>query len=182
MYLLGLRRFPPLSVILKLAADEDETLRSVALQYFLDNIAKYPEYNPSSFADLAFVPAVQPDGKSTMASPTRVFLEQDVALLGFLTVHPGVREVAMEKLKIGRHPPVFSLIPLLETSFPKDSALAHQWFEYLASRLTGTCLYLTMLDFLNNIVGRIHASTTKKNRGVTYCTYSVSYQVRERDQ
>lgn len=137
MYLIGLRRFPPLPVILKLASDEDETLRAAALQYFLDNISKYPEYDPSSFNDVTFIPAVQSDGKSVMGSPAKVFAESDAALLGFLIVHPSVRDVAIDKLKLRRHPSAGSLISLLENSPPVDLAVARQWFEYLAGRLTG---------------------------------------------
>ena len=138
MYQLGLRRFPPLADLLKLAASEDSALRPIALQYFFDNIAKYPEYDPFDFASLAFVPAVRSDGSETMGLPGNVYVEPEAALLGFLTVHPDIREVAVEKLKLQQSPPVASLVPLLESSPPKDPAIARKWFEVLAGRLSGT--------------------------------------------
>lgn len=137
MFQLGLRRFPPLPVILKLASDEDETLRTAALQYFLDNIAKYPDYEPSNFNALAYVPAVDPDGKKIMGTPEKVFVDSDASVLGFLTVHPSVQSVAVEKLKLQRSPPVSVLVPLLEKSPPQDPALAQKWFEVLAGRQSG---------------------------------------------
>lgn len=137
MYQTGLRRFPPLPIILKLAADEDETLRSAALQYFLDNLSKYPDYNPSSFNGLDFVPAVRADGTNTMGSPGKVFVDPDAALLGFLTVHASIRDVAIDKLKLQRSPPTSMLLPLLENLPPQDPALARKWFEVLAGRLSG---------------------------------------------
>ena len=138
MYQLGLRRFPPLTDLLKLAASEDSALRKIALQYFFDNITKYPEYDPLDFANVDFVPAVCADGTETMGSPGKVYVESDAGLLGFLIVHPNIREAAVEKLKLQSSPPVTSLVPLLESSPPKDPVIARKWFEVLAGRLSGT--------------------------------------------
>jgi Protein of unknown function (DUF3684) len=59
VYSLGLRRAPLLSEILNIAASDDPTVRTKALTFFLDNLSeKYCDYDPESFRDLAFVPAV----------------------------------------------------------------------------------------------------------------------------
>jgi hypothetical protein len=58
LYKLGLRRFPPLDVIIKIAAGSDATLRSMAMKYFLDNIhTRYSDYDPANFSDIAYIPA-----------------------------------------------------------------------------------------------------------------------------
>jgi Protein of unknown function (DUF3684) len=59
VYSLGLKRAPPLSEILNIAASVDPTVRTKALTFFLDNLSdKYHDYDPENFRDLAFVPAV----------------------------------------------------------------------------------------------------------------------------
>jgi hypothetical protein len=72
MFSLGLRRAPPLSEILRIAASDDPTVRTKALTFFLDNISvKYPDYDPNNFQDLAFVPAVRGSEK-VLAKPLEV--------------------------------------------------------------------------------------------------------------
>lgn len=72
LYLLGLRRFPPLRDIIGMAASPDVSLRSVALKYFLDNYNRYPEYDAMMFADVAYLPALKTDGQSVMGTPKEV--------------------------------------------------------------------------------------------------------------
>jgi hypothetical protein len=72
LYVLGLRRQPPLPELLQLAADWDPALRSTALKYFLDNYTKYPEYRPADYSHVAFVPVMIPDGDKELADPTSV--------------------------------------------------------------------------------------------------------------
>jgi len=48
-----------LAEILRIAASDNLTIRTKALTFFLDNLpAKYTDYDPHNFRDLAFVPAV----------------------------------------------------------------------------------------------------------------------------
>lgn len=59
LYSLGLRRFPPLDVILNVAASPNPKLNSLAFSYFLDNyVNRYYDYEPENFAQLAFIPAL----------------------------------------------------------------------------------------------------------------------------
>jgi hypothetical protein len=59
LYRLGLRRFPPLDVIIRIAASPEAALRPVAMKYLLDNIlSRYSDYDPAKFPDIAYVPAL----------------------------------------------------------------------------------------------------------------------------
>lgn len=56
---IGLRRFPPLKVLIDLCGNTDPIVRHVALKYFLDNYqARYSDYNPDNFPNIAFIPAL----------------------------------------------------------------------------------------------------------------------------
>lgn len=73
LFKLGLRRSPPLGILLALAAGPDPVIRRAAFQYFLDNMtSKYPEYDIKPFASLPYVPAQRPDGTSFMGKPHEV--------------------------------------------------------------------------------------------------------------
>jgi hypothetical protein len=59
VFSLGLRRAPPLTEILHIAASDNPSMRTKAFSYFLDNISNsYMDYDPENFQDLAFVPAI----------------------------------------------------------------------------------------------------------------------------
>jgi Protein of unknown function (DUF3684) len=58
LFVLGLRRSPPLDVIINLCASTDPLVRSIALKYLLDNmVTKYSHYDPKNFAEVPFVPS-----------------------------------------------------------------------------------------------------------------------------
>jgi hypothetical protein len=72
VFSLGLRRAPPLTEILHIAASDNSSVRKKALSFFLDNISnKYTGYNPKNFQDLAFVPAILGSEK-VLAKPFEV--------------------------------------------------------------------------------------------------------------
>jgi hypothetical protein len=64
LYRLGLRRYPPLEMILSLSsAAPNTTLKETAFNYLCDNLrSKYPHYNPDNFRDIAFIPGENKDG------------------------------------------------------------------------------------------------------------------------
>jgi hypothetical protein len=69
---LGLRRAPPLTEILHIAASDNSSMRTRALSFFLDNISNnYSDYDPENFQDLAFVPAILGSEK-VLAKPFEV--------------------------------------------------------------------------------------------------------------
>lgn len=136
LYSLGLRRFPPLSDILKLASNQDTNLRSSALKYFLDNYSRYTNYDPILYKELAYVPAITPDGNKLMGSPNQVFVDKSASLFGFLIVDSSLSGADVDKLKLQKQPPSSQVIAVLEKTPPRDMAIAQEWFEVLAGRLT----------------------------------------------
>jgi hypothetical protein len=72
LFSLGLRRFPPLDVLLGIAAGASPTNQK-ALEYLLANIqTHYLGFNPKMFENVAFLPATLPDGKQVLAKPGEV--------------------------------------------------------------------------------------------------------------
>jgi hypothetical protein len=73
LYGLGLRRAPPLDVLLQLAAGTDEAVRGKALRFFLDDKTRaYDDYRPQDWSTLAFVPVRDKDGKQVLRKPMEV--------------------------------------------------------------------------------------------------------------
>lgn len=132
---LGLRRQPPLGVLLTLCTDQDPQFRSVALHYFLDNITtKYPDYTAYDFSSLAYIPAIH-NGKSCLAKIKEVFSDPQWAALGFFTLEPAYQKEA-SKLQVEAHPSASQLANLLKTQPPKDIAEATLWFSIISSRVS----------------------------------------------
>lgn len=72
-------------------------------------------------------------------------MDPDSAVFGFYVVDPSIRGVALDKLKLKKHPPTSLVVPLLEKSAPQTQAGARQWFEVLAGRLSGKASVLSEL-------------------------------------
>lgn len=136
LYHLGLCRYPPLPAILKLASDSNAALRSNALTYFLDNYSHYPDYNPLAHKDLAYVPALAPGGRKVMGKPDQVFSDKSASIFGLLVTDPTLTDAVVDKLKLGRQPPLSQIVSVLERSCPREPSTAQEWFEVLAGRLT----------------------------------------------
>ncbi|KAF7975917.1 hypothetical protein HWV62_8178 [Athelia sp. TMB] len=133
---IGLRRFPPLKVIIESCAHQDPTLRHVALKYLLDNYqARYSDYDPAQFPDIAFVPALN-QGKPCMSVHKEVFSRPEWASLGYLIAHPSLQADALLKLKIRERPDASTLMNLLEKTPPKDEATARAWFGALSGHIS----------------------------------------------
>ena len=72
VFSLGLRRAPPLTEILQIAASDNPSMRTKALRFFLDNISNnYSDFDPKKFRNLAFVPAILGSEK-VLAKPLEV--------------------------------------------------------------------------------------------------------------
>ena len=127
-----------MEVILDIAA-KDESRRTLALNYFLDNyIQKYTDYTPEAYANIAFVPAIQ-KGEKKLVKPLEVFSNPEWQSLGFPVLDPALRQDAVNKLKIKQHPPTNQLVRLLETSPPNTETQAREWFGVLSRRISGLC-------------------------------------------
>lgn len=152
-----------------------------ALQYFLDNIAKYQDYDPAQVGDIAFVPAVLPDGKETLGTPAQVFTGPEAALFGFLVARPSIRNDARDKLKLKQHPPTSNVLSVLEKSPPQDPSVARQWFEALAGRLTGEHLTHVVRLWTHTCFYRVFSGTTEEISGASHCTCRTARRSRQRD-
>ena len=72
LFSLGLQKYPSLPDLLNLAAGPDVATRELALRYLFDKFAtQYQNYQPGSF-DIAFIPAIGPDGKEFLAKHNQV--------------------------------------------------------------------------------------------------------------
>ncbi|TDL20724.1 hypothetical protein BD410DRAFT_841150 [Rickenella mellea] len=136
LFLLGLRQFPPLLDILRLASSVDADLSSTALHYFLNNTSRYPHYDPTNVKYPPFVPACKANNDLIMSSPDDVFTNRAYSNFGFKFVHPSLSPRDIGKLRLRENPPISLIIPMLENGPPKTIPLARQWFEALASRLS----------------------------------------------
>lgn len=154
MYSLGLKQYPSLDDIVRIAAFGDVQLRMKGLLYLLDNFTlRYSSYTTSVYGDIPFIPATR-DSKHLLAKPSevglfdkwviciphehkQVFAAPEWATLGFTIVDQDLREEAVTKLKIALHPLPSRLVALLEKS-PPPASVARAWFEILANRIGGT--------------------------------------------
>ena len=72
LYSLGLRRFPPIDVLLGIAAGGAPS-NERALQYLLSNFqTHYTDFDPSAFSGVSFLPATGPSGQAILAKPGEV--------------------------------------------------------------------------------------------------------------
>ncbi|KIK92678.1 hypothetical protein PAXRUDRAFT_829728 [Paxillus rubicundulus Ve08.2h10] len=135
LYRLGLRRYPPLETAVQLCASPDATVRMAAFKFLCDNMSsRYPEYNPDSFANIAFVPAENDDGLH-LETLGNVFYGNQWKALGFSIVQSNFRE-ATEKLGVKQHPPTPMLLSMLEKTPPASEAIARQWFDTLSEHIS----------------------------------------------
>jgi hypothetical protein len=72
LFSLGLRRFPPIDVLLGIASGRPPTNQK-ALDYLLANLqTHYVSFDPKAFEGVAFLPATLPDGRQILAKPGEV--------------------------------------------------------------------------------------------------------------
>ncbi|KAI6015244.1 hypothetical protein F5J12DRAFT_816858 [Pisolithus orientalis] len=136
LFRLGLLRIPPLGTIVQLCSSPDAAVRTVAFKYLCDNIpARYPDYTPDDFANVAFIPAENEDGFH-LGTIREVFGDPQWKLLGFSVVQADNRKDVAGKLGVQEHPPASMLLSLLEKTPPQNEAMARQWFEILSERVT----------------------------------------------
>lgn len=72
LFSLGLRRFPPIDVLLGIGAGKPPT-NEKALNYLLANTSgHYINFDPGAFSAVAFIPATRRDGQTFLAKPGEV--------------------------------------------------------------------------------------------------------------
>jgi len=75
LFSLGLRRFPPIDVLLGIAVGRSP-MNDKALQYLLNNFqSQYINFDASSFSAMSFLPATTPLGQAILAKPGEVSID-----------------------------------------------------------------------------------------------------------
>ncbi|KAK6910047.1 hypothetical protein I203_104076 [Kwoniella mangroviensis CBS 8507] len=136
LFTLGLRRFPPIDVLLGIAAGRPPA-NDKALQYLLANIHNhYPMFKSEAFSGVAFIPAVTYIGDHILAKPGQVFTNPQCSILGFSVAQPiGAAPENAVKLGIQSDPPMSQLVEALKANVTRDTDKARKIFDYMSTRL-----------------------------------------------
>ncbi|ORY21093.1 hypothetical protein BCR39DRAFT_570024, partial [Naematelia encephala] len=146
LFSLGLRRFPPIDILLGIAADRAPANQG-ALQYLLNNSSThYANFDPAAFSGVAFIPAVLPNGENVLAKPNEVFTNWACAILGFAVAQPHVATSEnAAKLRIATDPPMDKLVQALLVNPPLDLEKARSIFQYMSTRMGHSSISLDRL-------------------------------------
>ncbi|KAK8864438.1 hypothetical protein IAR55_001687 [Kwoniella newhampshirensis] len=133
---LGLRRVPPIDVLLGIAAGR-APMNEKALQYLLTNIHNhYPTFRADSFSQVSFIPATTPSGDKILAKPGQAFNNASCSILGFAIAQPLVATPEnAAKLAIQSDPPMDQLVAAVLRNVTKDVEKARRIFEYMSTRV-----------------------------------------------
>lgn len=135
LYSMGLKRYPDVDDILKIAADTtDATKQQRALDYFLANFeSQYAsQYQPATKHNIPFVPVLK--GETTaFVKPMEAYLSAGAKVLCFATLHPKYQMQAI-KFKLASDPKPAELVSALLAAPPKTKEAATPIFAYLAGQ------------------------------------------------
>ncbi|WVW83952.1 hypothetical protein I302_105975 [Kwoniella bestiolae CBS 10118] len=136
LFILGLRRFPPIDVLLGITAGRPPA-NEKALQYLLANIHNhYPMFKSEAFSEVAFIPAITYIGDHVLAKPGQVFTNPQCSILGFSVAEPVVAAPEnAAKLGIQSDPPMSQLVEALKANVTRDTEKARKIFDYMSTRL-----------------------------------------------
>lgn len=138
LFSLGLSKAPSIDVLLPLAAITiDAPLRTAALDYLLSHFQEFysVSYHQSASRNLAFVPSIKPDGSAFLSTPSEVFTNPEVAVMGFPVVASSFRNDATSKLRILSDPAPTLLVESLATSPPLTVEKAKICFDVSSLRV-----------------------------------------------
>lgn len=158
LYDLGLRRYPPIDVLLSLAAGPEPTNR-LAFDYLLENIhTHYAGFDPSTFGGVAFIPATSATGNNTLAKPGEVFTNESCRILGFSVARlPASLLANAAKLGIASDPSMPQLVAAFLAGPERDPQRARSVFEVGRCELS---LLTVVLGFqTRQCTSRSHCST-----------------------
>ncbi|WFD36491.1 hypothetical protein MCUN1_003371 [Malassezia cuniculi] len=131
LFELGLRRRPPLSLLLERASAEtkDPVLRDAALSYLLNEFDMYAgAYSRRSADKYAFVPS---RGDEPLMPPSATFTDHSVAVMGWPIAN--VSPAAALKLQLRPHPSPAQLFERLTAAPPTDQDTARKTFSFLST-------------------------------------------------
>ncbi|BEI92591.1 uncharacterized protein CcaverHIS019_0502190 [Cutaneotrichosporon cavernicola] len=166
LYHIGMKRFPPVDVLLGLAAGTPP-MNEKAFAYLLNHINDhYAGFEPRQFSNVSFIPGTTATGNSILAKPGEVFTNPACKTLGF----PVVRGIAslpenVAKLKIETDPPMNRLVLAFLAVPETDIARARSVFEYLASRM-GTATLSALTPLAARAFIPVQEQKTEKGPGV----------------
>ncbi|KAG6010787.1 hypothetical protein E4U21_004175 [Claviceps maximensis] len=131
--LLGLRSYPSAPELVELMASKDDTLRTVAMTYFIANhhSNRYGAFELGQ-SQRAILPL---QGSTQLVIPSRCFTNDKAAVLGFHILRRDLHDHA-NKFGVARDPPMVECINKLLSSPPQDQQSAVTLFGYFASRIT----------------------------------------------
>ncbi|CAJ0849192.1 15951_t:CDS:10, partial [Entrophospora sp. SA101] len=125
---LGLREYPPLDEILKLASNPP--IRQKAFEYFLDNFRdKYAKDYDARSINVPFLPCMDPN---VYSEPSKCFFNPECAIMGFNVLRKDLRCRA-EELGVEQYPNYLQLSDKLIKEPPENEEKAKLVFEFLFS-------------------------------------------------
>ncbi|CAH1769260.1 12012_t:CDS:2, partial [Entrophospora sp. SA101] len=125
---LGLREYPPLDEILKLASNSP--IRQKAFEYFLDNFRdKYAKDYDARSINVPFLPCMDPN---VYSEPSKCFFNPECAIMGFNVLRKDLRCRA-EELGVEQYPNYLQLSDKLIKEPPENEEKAKLVFEFLFS-------------------------------------------------
>ncbi|CAJ0854284.1 11473_t:CDS:10 [Entrophospora sp. SA101] len=125
---LGLREYPPLDEILKLASNSP--IRQKAFEYFLDNFRdKYAKDYDARSINVPFLPCMDPN---VYSEPSKCFFNPECAIMGFNVLRKDLRCRA-EELGVVQNPDHSQLSDKLIKELPENEEKAKLVFEFLFS-------------------------------------------------
>ncbi|KAI6016706.1 hypothetical protein EDC04DRAFT_2747687 [Pisolithus marmoratus] len=130
---LGLNTYPPLDVIIRLAASEENSMRKMAFTFLLTNmnLLYSSNYDPADFHHVAFIPC-GPSKSIQLGTLEQVFTSSEWEPLGFQRLHSSVNKEQAKCLGINHRPPASAIVKVLRENPPRDNKEAQRWFELLA--------------------------------------------------
>ncbi|KAI8960534.1 hypothetical protein F5Y11DRAFT_329341 [Daldinia sp. FL1419] len=130
---LGLRPYPPVSVLVDMMASSDSTLRANAMNYFISYHHSNNYASSNIAASLtAFLP-LQGNAKQ-LATPSKCFTNDAAAMLGFHILRSDLHPHA-PKFGVVADPPIHECIERLLAKPPQSYTDAISLFGYFATRL-----------------------------------------------
>lgn len=133
LHKLGLRKFPPEDVVLKLAAGPDKALREKALRYFVDQF-HLNEYSAKlvSACNHAFLPLQ--DDKERLVRPWECYSNSNCSILGYPVIRSDL-EIHAIKFGVKPDPDIRDCVARLKKSPPNGPREAREKFGYFADRM-----------------------------------------------
>ncbi|KAJ2964603.1 hypothetical protein NQZ79_g415 [Umbelopsis isabellina] len=162
---LGLRNYPSLTDILRLASDQSNSQeqRNQSLKFLVDHFDKY--YEKDYHVERILQPIV-PCQDGQYANPRDCYVNPECAILGFKVI---VDEMKMfrDKLGISEDPNAPQLLTAFKKHITKDQALARRIFEYMASRISLGQSVWNQLQTLEFIPVRDSRAMSKEAKSIT---------------